>query len=463
MRTKIIFCLSVFLPFVMIFIYVWTTAGDVAFRDDLYLIKGGFIESYCKGTLGFADLWRPAGGIRFLGYNLLQVANIKWFGMNSRLIVLLIPFLMLGSAFLIYREYRKSLSPRQSPEFIAATFILISLMIFNVIQWEGLTFSYGFVFQSPMIFFIACFIGLDLFLTKGDPKYWPAAFVLPALAVMVFGGSHLFAFAPALGVTFGCYVVTRRIFLTEEFWLRVVILGAFLAMLAFLYMYGIHDNDYFPNSSQHVDKVLANPAEALQFLLAAFGASVVGVDAAKAYFSFHSMVFLGFCILSIHGLGLYMFIKSKLYEVTYMPFYLIMQTFFYLVFMMAGRFGYGIDYGMASRYTCVSVYGLAGTIWVIIFSLANSENFKPRWRRLLYLPIVMIFSGMFLTTVVEWRIQPYRKAYFQNIKDIALRVDTATVEELFKFEEQPELVRQSLKILRDCHLNVYRTAFGDRD
>ena len=46
----------------------------------------------------------------------------------------------------------------------------------------------------------------------------------------------------------------------------------------------------------------------------------------------------------------------------------------------------------------------------------------------------------------------------KKLHEIALRVDTATDEELSKFEERPALVRGSLKILRDCNLNVYRSS-----
>jgi len=69
----------------------------------------------------------------------------------------------------------------------------------------------------------------------------------------------------------------------------------------------------------------------------------------------------------------------------------------------------------------------------------------------------MIFIGILFTSIVEWKIQPHRKAYFKNIREIALRVDTASNDELSKFEERPELVRQSLKVLREYHLNVYRS------
>lgn len=462
MKEKGLLILSLLIPFVMILIYVWSTAADVAFRDDMYLIHGGFVESYCKGNLVFEDIWRATAKTRILGYNLLQLINIKWFGMNSKIIALLIPFLMLGSALLIFREYRISLSPQRSPSFIAATFILLGLVIFNIVQLEGLTFAYGFVFQSPMPFFIASFISLELFLSKGKPQYWPAALILPVLAILVFGGSHTFSFAPALCAAFVCYVLTRRSSLPEGFWMRALFISVFLALLAFVYMYNIEHRDYFPNASLHADKVLERPLEALQFLFAAFGASVVGVNAANIYFSFHQMVLLGIFVLSLHAVSLHLFIKSGLYKRTYLPFFLLMQTFFYLMFMTLGRFGYGIDYGMSSRYTCVSVYGLVGAIWVIIFFLTGAEDSKPRWRLLLYVPIVAIFSGILLTSVVEWRIGPHRNAYFQNLKEIALRVDHATDDELSKFEERPELVRQSLQILKDCNLNVFHQSSVER-
>jgi len=94
-----------------------------SFSDDIFLIKGGFIESYLKGSLSFEELWHPLNFGRTLGYNLLQLVNIKFFAMNSRILVLLVPFFMLASAILIYRNYKKSLEPENSPEFIAATFL----------------------------------------------------------------------------------------------------------------------------------------------------------------------------------------------------------------------------------------------------------------------------------------------------------------------------------------------------
>jgi len=463
MRAKIIFFLSLLIPFALVFTYVWSTATDLAFRDDLYLIKGGFIESYCKGTLTLADLWRPAAATRLIGYNLLQIANIKWFGMNSRLFVLLIPFLMLCSALLIYRDYRKSLTPERSPEFSAASYLVLTLILFNVIQWEGLTFGYGFIFQAPMPFFIASFISLELFLSTGARKYWPAALILPALAVLVFGGSHIFAFAPALGSAFLCYLLTRRSRLTKDFWCRVLLISVFLAALAFLYMFRIHHNDYHPNSSYHAAEVFARPLEAVQFLLAAFGASVVGVDAAADYFSFHTMVVFGLFVVLLYAVALILFFRSRMYERTYLPFFLIMQAIWYLGFMTLGRFNYGIDYGMASRYTCGSIYGLVALAWIFLFILVRPVRSTALLKGTICVSFVMIFAGMLLTARVEWRIQPYRKVYFEQLHAIALRVDTATPEELSKFEERPELVRDSLRLLREYRLNAYRTTSVDRE
>ena len=158
MKSRLYCCLSIGIPFAITLFYVWSTAADVAFRDDMYLIKGGFVEKYCDRSLTFGDLWRPTALNRILGYGVIQWVNIKIFGMKSRMIVLLIPFLMLASAILIYRDYRKSLLPRCSSAFITASFFFLSLVVFSVIQWEGLTFAYGFVFQAPMPFFIASFI-----------------------------------------------------------------------------------------------------------------------------------------------------------------------------------------------------------------------------------------------------------------------------------------------------------------
>jgi hypothetical protein len=102
-------------------------------------------------------------------------------------------------------------------------------------------------------------------------------------------------------------------------------------------------------------------------------------------------------------------------------------------------------------------------VWIFIFILGRSENPKTLLKGTIFTGLMLIFSGLLLTTIVVWRIQPERKAYLEELHDIALRVDTATPEELSKFLERPELVRDSLLILREYKLNVYRPLSADKE
>jgi len=463
MRAKIILSLSILIPFALVFTYVWSTATNYIYSDEVYLIKEGLVESYVNGTLTFADLWRPMMSIRSFGCHLLLLADIKWFSLNSKIFVLPIPFLLLSSALLIYRDYRKSLAPEHSPEFIAATFLALTLIIFNVIQWQALISRIAFFFQSPMPFIIASFISLELFLTKGR-KYWPLAFILTTLAVLFFGGTTIFAFAPALGSTFLCYVLTSRARLTRDFWVRALIISVFLAVIAFLYMFRIRHNDYLPYPESLVMAILASPLEAVQFLLSTFGASVVGIDAFFSFdFSFHNIVVIGLVVVLFYALALILFFRSHMYERTYLPFFLIMQVFFFICFMTIGRFGLGdMGFGMSSRYTCVSIYGLAAIAWIFIFTLAQPVKLNALLKSTIYAGFAMLFAGLLLTSIVVWRVQPDRKAKFEQLYDIAMRVDTATYDELLNFEAPPEQVRDSLRLLREYKLNIYRSAPADR-
>jgi hypothetical protein len=307
-----------------------------------------------------------------------------------------------------------------------------------------------------MPFFIATFISLEVFISSGRWKYWPIIIVLSILAVLVFGGIPSFAFGLALGATFICYVVTHRKNLPKGFWGRTLLVSASLALMAFIYLHEIDKNDYFPGALPNIGALLAHPFKVMQFIFAAFGSSVVGVNATNAYFSFHSMVALGLIVVLVYIIASFLFFKKRMYERTYLPFFLMMLTFFYIGFMTVGRFRYGVDYGMASRYTCVSLYGIIAIAWIYIFTLSIPSLSKARWCVVSFLSIFLIFAGIFITAIVEWRIQPYRKAYHERLQNIALRVDTATAAELSNFEERPDLVRDSLRILREYRLNVYR-------
>ncbi|MGB5217934.1 MAG: hypothetical protein WBN66_06510 [Smithella sp.] len=464
MRAKIILSLSLLVPFALLFIYVWSTATDVVVRDDIYIIKGGPIENYLNGTLTFSDLWRPSDGQRFLGFNLLMLADAKWFSLNRRAFALLIPFFTLAATLLIYRDYRRSLQPDRSLEFINTTFIILALIIFNIIQWESLIFGYALSYQSSLPFFIASFYGLELFLSRGGLKYFLLAFSSNALAILVFSGKLYITYPPALALSFLCCTLTHS-GSTKNFWSRSVIIGLFLAFIAFIYMYKLNQNDYVTAQVFYAAEILNNPIQAVQFLLASFGASVIGVDVFFScnYFSFHSMVLLGLVMVFLYMISVFLFFRSRMFEKTYLPFFLMMLTCVYLFFMLFRRFGLGIDYGMASRFTYVSILGIAAMAWIFIYVLTRSVKPNLWLSGIMYSGFTIIFTGLIITTLIVWHVQPDRKAYLAKLRDIAMRVDTATPEELSKIGLFPEQVRETLQLLREHKLNVYHETTDARE
>jgi len=460
MKSKTLFSLSLLLPFALAFAYAWTTAPALICRDDLSLIKGGWVESYLNGTLTFADLWRPNDFSRTLGYNLLMLADIKWFSMNSRILALMNPFFILASALLFYQVYRKSLAPEHSPGFVALTFLALTFIIFSVIQWEVLIFGYALVYHSSMLFFIASFISLELFLVNGQRKYLFLTVALHAVAILVFGGKLYITYAPALGVTFLSYALIKSSGLAKSFWLRSLTIAVFLAIIAWIYIYQLHQKDYVAEHVFFISGILAHPFTAFQFILASFGASIVSVDTFFAchYFSFHSILLIGFLVVFYYILSVFLFFKSRMYDRTNLPLFLIMQTLFYFGFMMIVRFGLGVDYGMASRYTYVSVCGLAAIVWIFIFVLTRPDKPKLILKGTIYSGLAIIFSALLLSTVIEWHVRPFKKVEFTKLANIAMRVDTASAEELSLIWLWPEQARASLQILREHKLNVYRKA-----
>lgn len=461
MRAKMIVFLSFLIPFISVFIYVWATATNYVHSDEICLISEGLVKRYFNGTFAFSDLWRPFYSIRSLGPQILLLTDIELFSMNSRIFVLMIPFFLLSSALLIYHDYKKSLTPMHSQEFIAATFFILSFIIFNVIQWQALTCRAAFLFQIPMPLIIASYISLELYLTK-DPKYWPMTFFIITFTVLVFGGTPIFSFLPALGITFSCYVLTHRASLKKDFYFRALITGIFLFVIMFIYMFRINDNDYMSISPLYLaTHIFYQPLEALQFFLSAFGASIVGFDTffIHDYFSFRSIVIIGLVLVLFYVYSLMLFFKSRMYNKTYLPFFLIMQTFFYLSFMTIARFGLGdIAFGMSSRYTCVSLLGLVGIVWIFIFVLTQSAKINLLLKIIIYAGFAIIFSGLLLTSIDTWRMQPQLKAKYEQLYDIAMRVDTASDDELWKFGADPKHVRNALLLLRQHKLNIYNTA-----
>ncbi len=152
-----------------------------------------------------------------------------------------------------------------------------------------------------------------------------------------------------------------------------------------------------------------------------------------------------------------------MYDKTNLPLFLIMQTIFFFGFVMVVRFGLGVDYGMGSRYTYVSVCGLLAIVWIFIFVLTRPVKPKLLLRSTIYAGLVVIFSGLLLSSAIEWQIRPLRKAQLTQLVNIAMKVDTATHDELSLIGILPEHTRESLQILRAYKLNVYREDSSARD
>lgn len=454
--TPILLAAAILLPFFHILFYVWSTARNIVFRDDMYLIKGSVVEKFCDGTLAFADLWRAAAGTRLLGYNLLLLANTAWFGLNSRAVVLLIPFVLLAAGILIYRDYHRSLAGLRSPAWIAGLYALPMLLLFNLTLWEGLGFAFAIIFVWSVPWYLVSYYALEDLLRTGRRISWLCAIIATSLAFLVFGQTSSFAFAVALAITLGCGLWINRQNLPKGIVFRVAAVVALFALLVFLYLYRIRTNDYFPGSTRLDLSLLNDPRDLVSFILTAMLASVLGVDVSKAHFSPSAIVAMGSMVILVYSLALFLYFKTRMYERTYLPLYLITYTFAFVGFMTVGRFRFGLQYGMASRYTCNTIYGIIAIVWIAIFVRAKSAPVMRFVQSALLASATLFFAGLLWTTVVEWRVQPYRKLRFERLQAIALELDTAFDDELAGFEERPSVARDSLLVLRKYRLNVYR-------
>ena len=438
MKSKLILIVAILIPFLHIMFFVWNTGNGIVFRDDMYLIKGSVVEKFCNGALTFADLWRPTGGSRLLGYNLLLLLNTAWCGLNSRLIVLLIPFVLLATAFLLYKDYPKSLAGLCSPALIAGTYSIPMLLLFNLTMWEGLTFDYAIIFVWSVPWFIASFYALNCVVQNGSRNSWLIAILTSGLAFLVFGQTSSFAFGAALILTFGCDIAINRQRMPKGFPLRALKGAAMLVAIAFLYLYRITDNDYFPRT-QYMDwHIFAKLRDMLQFILVTLAASVLGEGVVQRYFSLRAVVALGLVVALVYLLTVIIYFREHMYQRTSLPFFMIAYALAFACLVTMGRVQYGVLYGIASRYTCSTICGIIAIVWINLFMLA-----KPAATRLARSSaaaiIIVILAGMCWTSIVEWRIQPFRKNTVERLREIALRADIASDEELADFEERPSL------------------------
>lgn len=156
--------------------------------------------------------------------------------------------------------------------------------------------------------------------------------------------------------------------------------------------------------------ILSHPIDATKFIFVSIASSVIGVSIYEKYLSINFMIFFGFSLFVAYVYYIYCFFKNKIYERTIVPFLLIVYSFIIFVLILVARFNYGLDYGVSSRYTTDTQYGIIGLLWMSATMSTNRSLSRWNVKKIINLMLVaVVFIAYLFTNIIEWKTSPIER------------------------------------------------------
>jgi hypothetical protein len=338
-------------------------------------------------------------------------------------------------------------------------YIIITFIIFSLNQWENIVMSNGIALMAQMLFFILVYVYSDILLINGRSVKNILVLILAlAFGILVFGGGYVPALIISLisAILLDIYLKKPQI---KSNVLNYLIILLTSASMLFIYFYKISEGNTGTEGGSVIEKctfILKHIIDALQYFFLSVASSVVGVNLSDAYINIYIVEFIGVVLTLAYVGTIILYFKSKMYEKTYVPLMLIIQTFLVYMMILVGRFDYGIKYGMSSRYVTYTQYGLIAILWVMFYFLCeNSDTVSKVLKNSLLFVIGLIVVGQSLTNLKEWQIAPYRKANFTKMQMMALYPSEFDKNDFNLFQSDTEKVFKGIDIIKKYKLNVY--------
>lgn len=474
---QLIFILSLLFLFGYYIFYIHSATANIVFQDQFRQL-GTIIEKYFDGSLSFIDLWNDQLEHRWFAYQLIFLGNALFFHLNTRLEMYIGAIILLSISIIVYLRYRKSLIDFSNEIFIQASFLIVAFIIFSLNQQANINFSSGMALMLAILMFLVTFIILDKIILN-EINSNNALLLLFSLStfvtVMFFGAGYSFGFLCSLlsVLILKISVIDRKFNKRNLKTLSVAIVT--LIVTSFIYLHNFDENlkgsssDYFINK---IIGILSNPLNPIKFFLLTIAGSFIHGDHYSHYLNqsptFVTIISLiGLVLLSLYVYSIKLFISSHMYKKTYLPIFLIFYALFTCILILVGRFDYSITYGMQPRYITSTQYGIIGSLWILMYYLQSYKDKKTFKKYALTAVLLVSFSGEIMANIQEWKIAPYRKAAFEQMRNVAISYgsnaydinNSNDLNELKKglklFNDIEERVIHGLKILKKYNLNVW--------
>lgn len=428
-------------------LYAKAATLDVAYADYLLPPFITAVDACMSGQDCIAALLAPtSNGYRWTIPALLLSLNAKVFGLNTRFeLVLGLAGLVLASLTL-YLWLSTTWLRSARPAARVAAWLPCLFLLFNLNQWENIVLGIGGYHLLGLAALISCLWAIDHALRAPSITWRQASILFVAIAV-----SSLFLLQYFVLLAVAATLLALLALLAGHRSARPV-LATILAASALGFLLTFVPAASFGPASTPVPG-LGELASVGRFLLNMLAAAMLQWEGKRVIAD--SGYLLGLPALIAFAMAIWLYASHRMYRTSWLPLALCIYSLLVCTAVALSRFGYGIDYGFASRYTSQTTLGFLGCYLVLVKALQD----RTRERGAVALVAMFCVAVAVLqvaTHVVQWQIAPHRQNYYREVARVAATFEQASDEELARFQVPVQSTRQALPILRRHRLSFYR-------
>jgi hypothetical protein len=437
--------------------YIFTATCDGIYTDYVRLVN-----SYLP------DVWNPAAffvpdvltriPVNYLG----RILNVSFFGYNI-MFDRVLGVLALGLSGLALGSYcsRRKISP--------GWFGALMIVLFSLNKWEMLVNGSGWAHFLSFACFYYHYEVMDRVWSGQEKKYDRIRLLLlPFFTTLLVAGPYCAIYSVTVILACGLMFLLKKDDLRNRWGLNG--LCALIPLLLYLWSnaYAVEDHAA-PATVPLLVQLRDTPGFFLRFFVKSFSSMVVGGEQAEEMFRTNApYLILGFLVILLYLLALWVNLRYRLYEKTVLPVVLIVSGGLNHVLILLSRWIFlKENYGLSSRYALQFQSGILGIL--LTFALL-SKQWKRKGKPILQIAAwgacALFLAGNCYTTYTEIKKAPYRRDNYEIRAELALNFETATDDQLRAgFEYRPTLadsgakVRSALTILKENGYSVFRNDF----
>lgn len=364
-----LFGLITFPLLILSFIYVEHTWVDTVFLDGFIHVP--LVGRFMSGNLAMSEFFQPAGEHILLGYKALFLLNARYLDLDMRLdpVMFVLSFLLLSS--LIYLECSKILK-NEKLWLLGIFFIPLALISFSLTAPPLMFMSTQFTWGASIALLTAWFLQNEFDRSSITPRVaWPLVGTLVSLVVyyLVFSGSYF------PGMIFGIagMIILRLIVEKRQPDWRigsVILVGA---ICSFWYVYIVFFVQVWGGEASlthRLDHFATAPADTILTYFAGIGASLVDQHSLENKISV--LLYLGGAMVLIAGFAIWLYLKTRMYRLTYLPIFCLSYSLGIISAVRLGRNQQG-DWGWIANnwYSFHLRLFCLGVVWILLFAIIS--------------------------------------------------------------------------------------------